>query len=165
MPTYGVPDTCTELLKNFNFSDFNRSRRQEGNYYYSHKTYPELKIIYNTKKNVILFKRELKRPKRADSISYSLKNNTVSLHYIEAPAHINTLFSTYDFSTDEGEIFMQSTVQNKYYPKLEDFLKIKRLQTAFKQDIIDWNDTMEKRKRERLKASLKKYPFLKHHFK
>ncbi|QOE32626.1 hypothetical protein CPT_Muenster_454 [Klebsiella phage Muenster] len=141
MPIHGKPDECSNILKNFNFSDFNRTVRQNGIYYYKHKVYNSLRISVNARKGIILFKREIRGQKRTDCVTYSLKDNKVSILYKQG---FSSKLFEYDFSTDEDEIFMQSTVQDKFYPKYADFIKIKRLFVSFKQDIIEWSNELEK---------------------
>lgn len=154
MPINGQPDNCSSILKNFNFSDFNRTIRQKGIYYYRHKVYKQLRISVNSKKGIILFIRELKEYKRSDIVIYSLKDNKVSISYKQG---YFSKFFEYDFSTDEDEIFMQSTVQDKFYPTYEDFVKIKRLFLSFKQDIIVWTSELERKAKERRSLSYDKY--------
>lgn len=151
-----IPSTSKTLLRNISLKKMKRTTRQRGLYYYRGKQYDCLRVILDVKEKTIKFIRELKVGYgiRDESLTYDYKNGTV-LKCFHEPSAYNADYRKvqYPFIDDEAMHFMESTMQDKYFPTVEDFAKIKELKEHFYEDARAWEKELYLKKQERQKKS------------
>ncbi|AZU98331.1 hypothetical protein BZF66_05115 [Salmonella enterica] len=151
-----IPSTAKTLLRNISFKKMKRTTRQKGRYYYRGKLYDCLRVIIDVNEHTIKFARELKvgYGMRNESLTYDYKNGTV-LKYFHEPSAYDADYNKvqYPFIDDEAMHFMESTMQDKYFPTVEDFAKIKELKEHFYEDAKAWENELYQKEQERRKKS------------
>jgi hypothetical protein len=160
MPIRRIPDTASELLKNISFETMSRTTNSSGIYYYRDPIYDSLRIIFNTKAKSITFKRELSITggKRHEALIYDFDNMTLTKTFKEPSFHLDSIkFMEYPFCSEEEQHFMESTIQDNYFPSYQDFVKMETLKTQFMKDVYSWISEIRQKKQERRRAQLDRF--------
>lgn len=157
MPIRNIPDTVYEVIKNIDFNSMERTKRSKGIYYYRDKVYNNRKVVINISHHTITFKRELPNATRLDELIYNYSSETLQKNFWQwsYKAKIQSS-STYGFYLNEEQHFMQSTVEDKFFPTHHDYVMIDELKTIFLKDVAEWitssSENNKKRKQERMDA-------------
>lgn len=162
MPIRGKPDSTEEILKNFNFNDFNRTTRQNGTYYYRHKMYDSLRIKFT--KTYLMLERTLTHSpgNRTEQLIYHYDKHKLTKTYTQYEIYNNPHRSyVYDFMYSAEEQFQRSTIENQYFPTFQDFEKILSIKELCVLDSFEWNAELERKATIRRKESMEKYKELK----
>lgn len=163
MPISGIQETCTDILKRYSTEDFERTTRNRGKYYYRHRKYTRLRVIYDTVKNNITFRKELpvQGGTRFDSIIYRFDTGTILKMYEENTTISSTYrqhkkCTDYPFCSSSDSHFQESLMHDKFFPTLDDMIKMDLLQKEFSTDIVNWAAEMEAKKKNIKKKNSKR---------
>lgn len=154
------PCYASTILRNFSLKKMKRTSRLKSKHYYRGKLHNSLRVIYDYQEKTIQFIRELKCSygTRHESLTYHYSKGIVVKEFHEPSAYDADFRKVeYPFVTDEAEHFTQSLVHDKYFPDLEDFVKMKEMLADFKQDSYDWDVEMYRKKCKRNRESAKKW--------
>lgn len=164
MPIHGKPDSAGEILKNFNFTNFNRTIRQTGTYYYRHNLYDSLRIKFNSTNKLLTLERVLKCSpgKRTEQLIYNFDTHKLTKTYTQYEVFHNPhRVCVYDFMYNPEEQFQRSTIEDQYFPSFEDFKKILSIKELCVQDSLKWDADLELKSAMRRKESRERFKELK----
>lgn len=155
-----IPCKAASILRNISRKKMRRTKRQNGVNYYRGKLHDSLRVIHDTKNLTIEFRRELKVSYgvRSESLTYDYKNGILYKEFQE-PSNYNANFRKvqYPFITDESQHFMQSLMEDKYFPTLEDFVMMEQMAADFRLDHIDWCNEIRENEKKRNRESWEKW--------
>lgn len=153
----GIPSSVKTLLRNIKLKSMKRTTNQNGIFYYRGKIYDGLRVILDTKKNIITFKRELQTSTgiRTEELIYDFNNQTLTKTFREPGSHLSAMGCIeFPFVNNEETHFMQSTIQYKYFPSYDEFVNMRELKDGFIEDVYSWITERNARIKERKQRGL-----------
>lgn len=160
MPIRRVPDTATELLKNFSFQALERTTNSKGIFYYRGTVYKSTRVLVDTNLMKITFMRELKIDGglRVETLKYDFQYQLLEKTFREPSFQVDSLKTVmYPFCLTEDSHFMQNTIQDNFFPSLQDFVKMEELKNQFVEDVELWIKTRKEVKKARVAAAAAKW--------
>jgi|AGFT01.1.fsa_nt_gi hypothetical protein len=160
----GTPSTAKALLRNITPNSMKRTTNNQGNYFYRGIMYESLRVIVDTNNKIITFQRDLKisNGTRREGLRYNFEEMTLCKMFKE-PEFIPGVEreKMYPFAIDEGFHFMESTIQDKFFPLHEDYVKMEALKDYFIEDVYKWIKERDQAHKDRRHESWLKWQELK----
>lgn len=160
----GTPSTAKALLRNITPESMKRTNNNQGNFYYRGIVYDSLRVILDTNNKIISFQRDLRVSggTRRESLRYNFEEMTLCKTFKE-PEFIPGVEREhmYPFALDEEFHFMENTIQDKFFPLHEDYVKMETLKDYFIEDVYKWIKERDQAHKDRRHASWVKWQELK----
>ena len=151
------PSTATELLKSVQFENLIRSSARMGGNYYKHRLIESVKVIIRPPecKLFIIIPSHVDNGIKKEELFLDFNEGTIAKCYRESSCLSNPYRTlTYPIVYTEEEHFMQSTIQDTFFPEFEDFVQLHNLYNILRVDAIEWNEELMVRRIKRKNENL-----------